>query len=402
MEAYLAPLGSTMKLLRILLVLACALSLLSGAPQRKKSKKEEQTQTLQVPQELPGAVTGETRRLTFHVTPLSAKGLLSQQIRDALKAVARDSGNETVLKIRAFVAGSGDLRRVRDLVSESFTEHHQPLPSLSLIQSGGLPLEGAQVIMEYVASSRKELHPQGLAFLSAQPAYSDNPTDPLPPLTGKSLAALRQAVKAAGSEPSDVLRVSCFLSSLENLAASRDQVVSEYPKASLNFVQTERAPAQAMAACEAVSSLRRRIEAPLQFVNVEGIPPQPGESAAALVACAARRADRQSGFLRLRGEGRAARIRTAQARDRPGGRHDPRCRFRALLPALARYRGTSAKDSRRVFRRRPPPGGFAADLREPAFDGRGFRGGCGRGEKLARYSSRIASSGSRRVAIRAG
>jgi enamine deaminase RidA (YjgF/YER057c/UK114 family) len=280
----LAPLGSTTKLLRILLVLACALSLLSGAPQRKKSKKEEQTQTLQVPQELPGAVTGETRRLTFHVTPLSAKGLLSQQIKDALKAVARDSGNETVLKIRAFVAGSGDLRRVRDLVSESFTEHHQPLPSLSLIQSGGLPLEGAQVILEYVASSRKELHPQGLAFLSAQPAYSDNPTDPIPPLTAKSLAALRQTVNAAGSEPSDVLRVSCFLSSLENLGASRDQVVSEYPKASLNFVQTERAPAQAMAACEAVAGLRRKIEAPLQFVNVEGIPQQPGESQAALVA----------------------------------------------------------------------------------------------------------------------
>ena len=256
--------------------------------------------------------------------------------------------------------------------------------------------------MEYVASSRKELHPQGLAFLSAQPAYSDNPTDPLPPLTGKSLAALRQAVKAAGSEPSDVLRVSCFLSSLENLAASRDQVVSEYPKASLNFVQTERAPAQAMAACEAVSSLRRKVEAPLQFVNVEGIPPQPGESAAALVAAPhVVLTGSQVSFGYEEKDARLAFERLKRAIDQ-AGRHDPRCRVRALLPALARYRGASAQDSRRVFRRRPPPGGFAADLREPAFDGRGFRGGCGRGEKLARYSSRIASSGSRRVAIRAG
>src|SRR5215467_8478275 len=161
----------------------CALSLLgSVASAQRKKKKEEETQTLQVPKDLPGAVTGETRRLTFHVTPLSSRGLLSQQIRDALKAVARDSGNETVLKIRAFVAGSGDLRRVRDLVSESFTDRHQPLPTLSLIQSGGLPLEGAQVVLEYIGAARKDLHPGGLVFLSAQNATSENPQDPLPPL----------------------------------------------------------------------------------------------------------------------------------------------------------------------------------------------------------------------------
>src|SRR5262245_29875337 len=115
-----------------LTALVCVVSLLGAAPQRKK-KKEEETQVLQVPKELPSAVTGDTRRLTFRVTQLSAKGLLSQQVRDALKAVDRDSGNETVLKIRAFVAGSGDVRRVRDLVSEAFTDRRQPLPVLSLV-----------------------------------------------------------------------------------------------------------------------------------------------------------------------------------------------------------------------------------------------------------------------------
>ena len=265
-----------------LLAFLCALSLLCAAPQRKK--KEEITQTLQLPKELPSAVVGETRRLTFHITPLSAKGLLSQQIKDALRAVARESGGETVLHIRAFVAGSGDLRRVRDLVSESFTDRHQPLPSLSLIQSGGLPLEGAQVIFEFTAAARKEVNPSGVVFLSPQPAYSENPTDPLPPLTTKSLASLRQTLKASGSEPADVVRVSCFFSSLENLAASREQVLAEFPKAALNFVQTERAPSRAMAACEAVARLRWNTGTALHMVNAEGIPAQPGESQAALVA----------------------------------------------------------------------------------------------------------------------
>jgi enamine deaminase RidA (YjgF/YER057c/UK114 family) len=261
---------------------ACAFSLVCATAQRKK-KKEEETQTLQVPRDLPSAVVGETRRLAFHVTPLSARGLLSQQIRDALKAVGRDAGGETVLKIRAFVAGTGDLRRVRDLVSEVFTERKQPLPCLSLIQTGGLPMEGAQVVLEYITAARRDLHPYGLVFLSAQAAASENPQDAVPPLTAKALAALRQTVKAAGSEPGDVLRVTCFLSSLDRLGDSRELVAAQYPKASLNFVQTERAPARAMASCEAVASLSWNTGSALVLKDAPGLPTEPGQSQMALV-----------------------------------------------------------------------------------------------------------------------
>src|ERR1035441_3895975 len=57
-----------------LLAWACCLVVVPGVPAQRKPKptKEEITQTLQLPKELPGAVIGETRRLTFHVTPLSA------------------------------------------------------------------------------------------------------------------------------------------------------------------------------------------------------------------------------------------------------------------------------------------------------------------------------------------
>lgn len=262
--------------------IVCAAAILWGAPQRKKNK-EEQTQTLQLPKDLPGAVTGDTRRLTFHVTPLSTRGLLSQQVREALKAVAHDAGGETVLHIRAFVAGTGDLRRVRDIVSESFTDRKQPLPSLSLIQSGGLPMEGAQVVLEFTAAARKDVNPEGLAYLSARAAYANDPTASVAPLTTTSLAGLRQSVEAAGSTAADVLRVSCFFSSLENLAASREQVAAAFPKAALNFVQTERAPARAVAACEAVARLRRPPAGPVELLKAQGPNADPGESEAALI-----------------------------------------------------------------------------------------------------------------------
>jgi len=262
--------------------LVCGLAVLATPAQKKK--KEDETQTLQIPKELPSAVTGDTRRLTFYVTPPSAKGLLSQQIRDALKALSHEVGNDTVLKIRAFVAGSGDLRRVRDLVSEIFTDRRQPLPALSLIQTGGLPLEGAQVVMEAIAEGKKQVSPEGLVFVSAQIAVSDNPLDPVAPLTTRSLASLRQAVKAAGSEPGDVVRVTCFLSSLEKLTESRKLVEADYPRAAQAFVQTQRAPFQGLAACEAVARLRWRTGTRLHLLNPEGMPSEPGQSQIALVS----------------------------------------------------------------------------------------------------------------------
>src|SRR5438309_9450119 len=111
----------------VLVTLASGLILAPAAAQKKK--KKEVTQTLQLPKELPATAVGETRRLTFHVTPLSAKGLLSAQVRDALRALIRETGNNPVLRIRAFVAGSGDLRPVRALVSETFTDKQLALPA---------------------------------------------------------------------------------------------------------------------------------------------------------------------------------------------------------------------------------------------------------------------------------
>jgi enamine deaminase RidA (YjgF/YER057c/UK114 family) len=273
---------SRRSILRILTVVALAGSLAAWAFSAQRKKKEDITQVLQLPKDLPSAVAGDTRHLTFYVTPLSGKGLLTPQIREALKALAHQAGGDTVLKIRAFVAGSGDVRRVRDLVSEVFTDRKQPLPALSLIRSGGLPMEGAQVVLEAIASSRKEVNPHGLAFISAQIATADDPLSPAAPLAADSVAKLRKVLAAAGSEPAGVVRVTCFLSSLENLGAVRAPVTEAFPHAALDFVQTQRSPGQALAACEAVARLSSD-PGRVRYLDVEGLPAEPGRSEAALV-----------------------------------------------------------------------------------------------------------------------
>ena len=242
--------------IRSILALAAMAAALAALAWPAKKKKEDETQTLQLPKELPMAVAGETRRLVLHVTPLSARGLLSQQVRDALRNLEHQAAGNPVLQIRAFVAGSGDLRRVRELVSETFTERRQPLPALSLIQAGALPLAGAQVVLEAVSNGRRDSNPGGLAFLPGQAAFSENSLDAIAPLLDRSLASLRAAVQEAGAAPADALRVTCFLSSLEGAEAFRRQVESEYPRAAADILQPQRAPQRAEAACEAVVGLR--------------------------------------------------------------------------------------------------------------------------------------------------
>jgi enamine deaminase RidA (YjgF/YER057c/UK114 family) len=241
--------------IRNILALAALAAALAALASPAKKKKEDETQTLQLPKELPMAVTGETHRLIFHVTPLSAKGLLSQQVRDALRNLEHQAAGNPVLQIRAFVAGSGDLRRVRDLVSETFTERRQPLPALSLVQAGGLPLAGAQVVLEAVSNGRRDSNAGGLAFVPGEAAVSENPLDSVAPLLDRSLASLRAAVRAAGAAPADALRVTCFLSSLDGFQALHDRVEMEYPRAALDILQPQRAPPRAAAACEAVVGL---------------------------------------------------------------------------------------------------------------------------------------------------
>jgi enamine deaminase RidA (YjgF/YER057c/UK114 family) len=261
-----------------------AASLPAAAGKKKKKKDEEPvTQTLELPKEPPAAVIADASRLVFHVSALSARGLLSQQVRDALKDLQRQTRGATVVKLRAFVAGSGDMRRVQAIVSETFTQRHQPLPALSVVQVGGLPLGNAQVVLESIAVAKKPVNPHGLAFVSGQRESAANPLAPAAPLVDKALASLETAVRAAGSEAGDVARLTCYVSTLADVNTVRASLARAFPKAAWNVVQAQRAPLGAIAECEVVARLRTPPGAPLRVLNPAGLPASPHYSQLALV-----------------------------------------------------------------------------------------------------------------------
>src|SRR5438105_4604195 len=100
------------------LVLAVAAGAVAqGKKKKKKGDEEPITQTLPMLKDPPQAIAAEPGKLIFRVSPLSAKGLLSQQVREALKGLFQENHGAPIVKLRAFVAGSGDQRRVQQLVS---------------------------------------------------------------------------------------------------------------------------------------------------------------------------------------------------------------------------------------------------------------------------------------------
>ena len=244
------------------------------APENKQKKKKDAdaTQTLPPPKELPSAVTADTGRLAFGVSPLIGKGLLSQQTREALKALLR-TNHGTIVKLRAFVAGSGDLRRIGELVGETFTEKHMPLPVLSVVQVGALPLEGAQVVLESVEVDKRAVNPHGVAFLAGQNAAS----------VAQSLARLKIALRGGGMDSEDALRVTCFVSSLEEQRDTHQLMTIAFPGAVLNYVQMQREPVMPAAECEAVARLREAISGAVTFLNPADLDKSPNYSQLALV-----------------------------------------------------------------------------------------------------------------------
>ena len=242
-------------------------------PEKQKKQKKDEGQTLPPARELPNTVVAETGRVTYEVSPLSAKGLLSQQTRDALKSLLR-TNKGTIVKLRAFVAGSGDLRRVGELASETFAEKHQPLPVLSVIQVGALPLTGAQIVIEATETEKRPVNPNGIAFISGQDAGSIT----------ESLDHLKTALHAAGLEPADALRVTCFVSSLDDEKSAQLLLTGNFPGASVNYVQMQREPVTPAAECEAVARLRSMPAQPVTFLNPANLPKSPYYSQLVLVS----------------------------------------------------------------------------------------------------------------------
>jgi enamine deaminase RidA (YjgF/YER057c/UK114 family) len=213
----------------------------------QKKNKDEITQVLDLPKDPPVVVSGDVRKLVFHVSPLFTAGLLSQQTREAVKALLKMNGGVPIIHVRAFVAGNGDIRRVPQIISDYLTEKRQPLPSISVIRAGGLSRENAQVVLESVSLAKKDVNATALEFAYSGAVTSPDPLVATRPLLDKALDQLAGKAAAAGT-----LQVTCFVSTLGDATGLLTAMSTRFPGAAANLVMGQRGPAQGLAACQSV------------------------------------------------------------------------------------------------------------------------------------------------------
>jgi len=212
------------------------------------TQQDKNNQTLNLPKDPPLIALGETSRLTFNVSPLSGRGLLSEQTRDALKAILKLNGGAPIVHIRAISAGNGDVRRIPQIVSDVLGDKHGPLPSVSVLQVGALPLDDAQIVLETVSVGKKEVNRDGVTFHSVETVVATAPADPLMPLLQKSIDQL--AAKMNGNA---ALSVTCFVSTLDDAPDLLRMITSRFTGAAIDLVQSRRLAWQTEASCEGVS-----------------------------------------------------------------------------------------------------------------------------------------------------
>ncbi len=218
--------------------------LVPGLSLAQKTQQDKVSEKLKLPEDPPLVAIGETSHLTFEVSPLSGKGLLSDQTREALKAILKLNKNAPIVHIRAFSAGNGDVRRIPQIVADVLGDKHSPLPSVSVVQAGDLTLDGAQVVLETISVSKKEVSKEGLTFVPAQTVIADQTDSPAKPLLQKAMDQL--AAKMSGTP----VAVTCYVSAFQAGEDLLAMVQSRFSGAAVNLVQPRRLPWRTAAACE--------------------------------------------------------------------------------------------------------------------------------------------------------
>lgn len=269
----------------IALLLATVLLSTALCAQKRKKKQDEEpkTQVLELPRELPATLTISSTQLRYINAPLSGRGLLTQQIKDGLRAIMKSAHGAPIVRLRALVAGTADMRRVSDVVSEELTDRKQPLPVLTTVLIGSVPLEGAQVQLEAMVAEKHAVNPAGVAFFSGQQVLGDDPYAPSLPVVSESLARLKKAFAGAGVEANEVLALTCFTHTISDAAAVLREMQSAAPAAALSLVQLSRAAARGIAECEATGRIKQAPARTPQVLNPEGLTANPNYSQVTLV-----------------------------------------------------------------------------------------------------------------------
>ena len=175
--------------------LCLAATLVAG----KEKNPDDETQTLALPKDPPAVAVGETRHLLFY-------RVASFRQRAADPADTRRLESDSEGKRRRARGAHPGIRGGQRRHSEGAANRQRsvhgkktPLPSVSVIRAGGLPVENAQVVLEAVSVAKKETNSGGVQFVAGDEAVDKDPSASVKPLLDKALAQLSSKTGGAAA-----------------------------------------------------------------------------------------------------------------------------------------------------------------------------------------------------------
>jgi enamine deaminase RidA (YjgF/YER057c/UK114 family) len=200
----------------------------------------------------------QTSDVRFVVANPKPTGTLMEQVELARWTVERPKVR--VARYRAFVRSDADPGQISSVLRA---------PALSIIKVASLPHPGQKISVEAVTNGGN--NPNGLVFISGQGATATKVMPNVVPLATEAFDNIGKALKGVQLEGSDVLAVTCFMSSIQDVEAIKEMAARRYPEAVINNVQIPLGYGRALAECEALA----RAKQPVAFVYPEGLSKSP-------------------------------------------------------------------------------------------------------------------------------
>ncbi|MCC6363733.1 MAG: RidA family protein [Bryobacterales bacterium] len=210
-----------------------------------------------VPAMSQGVVT-PTESLRFQTINPEPKGTLTEQLE---RAEGKVKGR--VYRYRVFVRPEADVKPFSITLRA---------PVLTIVRVAALPHKDQKISLEAVTSGGR--NPHGLVFISGEGVTKNEATPKVAPMVTTALDNVNKALHAAQLAPADVLSLTCYISSLDDIAEVQKLTASRYPKAARNHLQIPIAFGRALVECEAVA----RAKGAVGFLSPEGLPKSPNFS----------------------------------------------------------------------------------------------------------------------------
>lgn len=141
---------------------------------------------------------------------------------------------------------------------------------LSIVRVAGFPDKNQKIALEVVTKGGKN-GPAGSVFISGQGVSKNETVSKVQPMVQTTFNNIDTALKGAAHQPADVIMLTCYLSSMDDIKDVQKLAAARYPKALRNHVQIPLPYGKALVECEAIA----RAKKPVGFVSPEGLVKSP-------------------------------------------------------------------------------------------------------------------------------